>query len=397
YELDQTVHTVTVREGVQETLKITNTPKAGLRIKKIDSVTKLPIYGVEFRLYDFETKKEVGGPYYTDNNGVVDFEGIIDAGRYTIKETEPAPNYIRDDVPKTVEFKEGTYTEIVWENTPLMGQIQITKKSATDNYTNGLPAGTPLADAVFEVYDYKTGNTVDQFITKADGVGVSRPLPLGRYIVKEIKAPIYYSKSDKELDVTLEFSSQILKYEFTNESANLGVTIKKVGPSEVMNGQEIKYDIKTVQNNSSVSLTDFYFRDVVPKEIRLSKIVTGTYNQGGTYKIMFKTNKNDYRVAYDNLSTTTNNVIDMSPAALGIYSDEYITEMMFVFGNVKAGFMQVETPAIYGNVTGNLPNGYQFANKVDIGGKYDGEWVIGNSTWVTTIYNPSSKLPRTGY
>ncbi len=398
YVLDETIHSVTVVPGKQAVLNLENEPMAGLRIKKIDSVTKLPIYGVEFRLYDFETNKEVGGPYYTDNNGIVDFDGIIEAGRYTIKETEPAPNYIRDDIPKTIEFKEGSYTEIVWENTPLMGQIQITKKSASDNYTNGLPQGTPLANAVFEVYDYKTGNVVDQFVTKENGVGVSRPLPLGRYIVKEIKAPMYYSKSDKELDVTIEFSSQILKYEFANESANVGVTIKKVGPSEVVNGQEIKYDIKTVKNDSKVALTDFYFRDVVPKEVRVTKIVTGTYNQGGTYKIMYKTNKNDYRVAYDNLNSTANNVVDMSPAALGIYSDEYVTEFMFVFGNVKAGFMQVETPAIYGNVTGNLPNGYQFANKVDIGGKYQGEWVIGNSTWVTTVYNPNNPtLPRTGY
>jgi hypothetical protein len=45
----------------------------------------------------------------------------------------------------------------------------------------------------------------------------------------------------------------------------------------------------------------------------------------------------------------------------------------------------------------NLPNGYEFANKSDIGGKYGGEWVIGNSTWQTKIFAPAGKLPRTGY
>lgn len=48
-------------------------------------------------------------------------------------------------------------------------------------------------------------------------------------------------------------------------------------------------------------------------------------------------------------------------------------------------------------VLNNLPNVYQFTNKADIGGKYQGEWVIGNSTWLTTIYAVGGKLPKTEY
>jgi uncharacterized surface anchored protein len=48
YELDTTVHSVTVTPGKLATLQVTNTAKAGLRLLKIDSVTKQPIYGVEF-------------------------------------------------------------------------------------------------------------------------------------------------------------------------------------------------------------------------------------------------------------------------------------------------------------------------------------------------------------
>ena len=68
-----------------------------------------------------------------------------------------------------------------------------------------------------------------------------------------------------------------------------------------------------------------------------------------------------------------------------------------MFGTDKAGFAQVEQPQVYMTVLKNLPNGYQFANKADIGGKYQNEWVIGNSTWLTTIYAISGKLPKTGY
>ena len=153
-------------------LQITNTPKAGLRILKIDSVTKQPIFGVEFMLFD--ANNVVVGTYRTDNNGVIDFTGIIPEGRYTIRETRAANGYYLDDMPRTVEFVKGRVTEIRWENTPQMGQIQITKKSGDDNQVNGLPAGTPLSGAVFEVYNLRTGNLIDRFVSGADGRAVSK-------------------------------------------------------------------------------------------------------------------------------------------------------------------------------------------------------------------------------
>ena len=63
---------------------------------------------------------------------------------------------------------------------------------------NGLPAGTALANAIFEAYDYKTGNLVDRFVSGVDGRAASKPLPLGRYIIKEVQAPKYFklSKAD---------------------------------------------------------------------------------------------------------------------------------------------------------------------------------------------------------
>jgi len=401
YELDTDVHSVTVTAGKLATVQLKNKPMGGLRIKKINSVTGQPIYNVEFRVYDFETNKEVGGPYYSDNNGIVDFDGILPAGRYKIIETRPAEGYLRDDIPKTIEFKEGSVTEIEWKNTPNMGQIQITKKSADDNEINGLPKGTVLEGATFEVYAHKSGNVVDQFTTGKDGRGVSRPLPAGRYLIKEVKAPKYYKLSDQVIDCDLEFSTQILKYEFTNESANIGVAIKKVGPIETMVGQQIRYDFKQLQNQSTVPLTDFYVRDVLPANIlRLDKIVTGTYNQSLRYKIMFKTNKNDYRIIADNLSSVENHVIDTSGASLGLHSDEYVTEFMMVFGNVKAGFSYVENPFIFCTVK-SVSNVANFANKADIGGKYGGEWYIGNSTWLTRLtlikIGTPPKYPQTGY
>ncbi|MCL2773474.1 MAG: SpaA isopeptide-forming pilin-related protein, partial [Oscillospiraceae bacterium] len=399
YELDTNVYNITVLPGKQATLQLTNKPKSGIRLTKIDSISKKPIFGVEFMLLDQNGK--VVNVYYTDDNGVIDFPDTLEAGRYTIRETRPAPGYYADDMPRTVEFVAGQVTQITWENTPELGQIQITKKSADDNQQNSLPAGTLLAGATFEVRDYKSGALVDTITSGLDGRAVSKPLPLGRYTITEVKAPQYYILSDMELDVEIEFATQIIKREFRDYSANLGVYVKKVGNVEAMPNDTMRYDIKAIQNTSAVSLTDFYFRDVLPiNAVRLTKLVTGTYSQSLKYKIMITTNRGDTRVIADNLSTTKNNVIDCSNASLGLKSDEFVTSFTFVFGTVRAGFSTVETPQIYVKVLPNLPNGFEFANKCDAGGRYDGSFVISNSTWLTTIFNPSpvkKSLPKTGF
>jgi hypothetical protein len=297
----------------------------------------------------------------------------------------------------------------VWENTAQAGQIQITKLSGDDNEINGLPKGSPLAGAVFEVYAYKSGNLLDRFASGTDGRAVSKPLPLGRYAVKEVQAPQWYRISDEPMDIEIEFAAQIVKREFLNYSANTGVKIRKVGNYEAMPGDTIKYDFKELQNTSAVPLADFYWRDALPTEaVRLNKIVTGTYNQSLKYKILVTTNKGDTRVIADNLSTTENHAIDCRGAALGLANDEYATSFTLVFGTVKAGFCKVETPSVYVTVNRGLANGREFANKSDIGGKYSGtgEWIVGASNWVVRTVAPAApiapaapaaKLPRTGY
>jgi uncharacterized repeat protein (TIGR01451 family) len=346
----------------------------------------------------FDSDNKVVGTYTTDNNGVIDFTGILTEGRYTIRETRPAEGYYTDDMPRTVEFKSGKVTEVVWENTPQMGQLQITKVSGDDNEVNGLPKGTPLAGAVFEIYNYKSGNLVDRFISGADGRAVSKPLPIGRYTVKEVQAPAWYKLSTETLDIEVEFATQIIKREFQNFSANTGVKIRKVGNYEAMPGDTITYTIKEIANTSIVPLTDFFWRDIVPTDAaRLTKIVTGTYNQSLKYKVVITTNKSDTRIIADNLSTTQNNVIDCRNAALGLSNDEYVTSFSLIFGTVKAGFTKVTEPQVFMTVKTGLANGCQFANKSDAGGKYGSEWVVGASSWVTTVYAKPVKLPRTGY
>jgi uncharacterized repeat protein (TIGR01451 family) len=346
----------------------------------------------------FDTSGNVVGTYYTDNSGIIDLSGELAAGVYTLRETRPATGYYGDDTPRTVRFTAGQVTEVKWENTPQLGQIQITKKSADDNEINGLDAGSPLEGAIFEAYEYKSGNLVDRFVSGTDGRAVSNPLPLGRYTVKEVQAPQWYALSDETLDVTIEFATQIIKMEYLNYSANTGVTIRKTGNIEAMSGDTIRYDVKEARNTGTTPLTDFYWRDTIPTDsARLTKIVTGTYNQSLKYKVMVTTSKGDTKTIADNLSTTKNNIVDCSAAAIGLRSDEYVTTVTLVFGKVKAGFSIVEQPQVYLKVQPNLPNKYEIVNKTDIGGKSGTEWIVGNSTWKTSVYAKQSKLPRTGY
>lgn len=398
YKADLESRKVVLGESGFVKVEIENDPLCGLRLKKIDSVTGKGIYGVEFALYDKNGK--IVGNYFTDNKGIIDFDAELPEGRYTIKEITPADGYYADDTPRTVELRAGKITEITWENTSQAGQIKIKKVSGDYNETNALPKGTALQGAIFEIYDYKTGNVVDRIETDYYGIANSKPLPLGRYIIKEVQAPAYYKINPEEIDITIEFATQILNITVEDYAANVSVAIDKVGPYEVMQGQPAIYTIKNVRNSSSVPLNDFYWRDLIPTSAgTLDKIITGTYNMQGRYKVVATTSAGNTRVLADNLDTTKNNVVFCSPAAVGLSSGEYITSVSLMFGTVQPGFTQVLDAQIYMNVKKNgLPSGYTFANKADVGGKYGNEWATSNATWVTMVYNPTAtKLPKTGW
>ena len=394
FKLDETPQYFTIKDNETTTLTVTNKPFSGILIHKIDSITKKGIYGVTFLLYD-STNTPVG-QYTSDNSGYVYIEDITTAGRYYLRELENE-GYITDTQMKTVYVKPSETTLVEWENTPITGQIQITKKSADYNSTNGLPAGTLLEDAVFEIYD-KASNLVDTIKSDSRGLAVSRQLPLGRYTIREIKAPANYGVNSTDLTAYLEYEGQIVRFEVTNKALATGVSITKTGPAEVMAGQPVRYVLSGIANTSNVRLENFYWRDTLPAEVRLDKIVTGTYNFSGTYKITYRVNGGEPQTLADNLSTQKNYTLAASAVALGLASNERVTEIMFVFGQAPGGFAQVEKPMLYCNAVSGLKS-TSFVNKADVGGTYDSVWVQAVSRWVTKVYGKPvvTKLPRTGY
>ena len=396
FHMDDTPHYFEVENGETTTLQVENTPVSAILIHKTDSATGEGIYGVPFILYD-STNTPVG-QYTSDNEGYVLIEGL-EAGRYYLRELENE-GYVPDTEKKTVYVESGETTEVEWENTPITGQIQITKTSADYNSVNGWPAGTPIPGTEFEIYNARTGNLVDTVETDKNGVASSRPLPLGRYKIVESKAADFYGLDKTPIEVEIEFEGQIVKAAMTNKGLYTNVSIQKTGYVEVMPGQQIRYDFGGIGNNSTTSLTSFYWRDTLPGQaVRLDKIVTGTYNVPGNYRVVYKTNLSGstWRTLADNLSTQQNYVLDASRAALGLASNEYVTEFMVSFGVVPANFRQVEAPQVYATVYAWLTGGSQFVNQADVGGVYNGQWIMATSRWVTKVYKPAEPLPRTGY
>ena len=396
FQLDNTPIYFTVEDGKTTTKTVPNKAISGILIHKVDSATGEGIYGVSFILYD--SGNNPIAQETSDDRGYVRFENLT-AGRFYLRELENE-GYIPDTQKKTVYVKSGETTEIEWKNTPITGQIQIVKTSADYNSMNGWPAGTPIPNTVFEVYNARTNRLVDTIKTDKNGLAVSKTLPLARYKIVESKAAEFYGLDKTPIEVEIEHAGQIVKASMTNKSLYTNVSIKKTGYVEVMPEQLVRYNFTGIANNSTTALESFYWRDTLPvKAVRLEKIYTGTWNIPGNYKIVYKTNLSgdNWRTLADNLSTSKNYVLDASPAALGLASNEYVTEFMAAFGIAPSNFRQVETPRVDCKVLSKLTGGTQFVNTSDAGGVYNGQWIMATSRWVTRIYAPSKPLPRTGY
>lgn len=406
YLLDSTPQKVEVKKGETKTFEFENTASASMLIHKIDSVTRKGIQGVKFVVYD--SSMTPIGEYKSDDQGYVHLNKTLEDGKYYVREIVAAEGYILDNKVKSFTVLAGDTAMIEWENTSELGQIQVIKTSEGYSSVNGLPAGTPLSGAIFAVYD-KQNNVVDKFQTNENGIGSSKKLPLGIYTVKEVQAPANYGLNPTVFTADIEFAGQVVKLNVTDPVITAGVSIKKTGYAQTMNNNVMRWTVSGVRNDSTTSLQSFYWRDTLPTDaVRLTRLVTGTYSTTQTYKVTFTTNLNSqWRTAYDNLSTAKNYTLDMSSAALGLASNEYVTQFMLSFGIVPAGFHQLTNATVDAQTLYALTNGYKFTNKADVGGLLGGNWVQSIARWTTSVYShyvpakpaapKSPKLPRTGY
>ena len=130
--------------------------------------------------------------------------------------------------------------------------------------------------------------------------------------------------------------------------------------------------------------------------VKPTKLVTGTYNQDLKYAIYYKTNKNEYRLLRDNLSTKTNNYIDFSN--LELEKDEYVMDFKAEFGKVDVGFTSIEKPQLFVKVKSSVKNDDIFTNKTKVDGYHKTYYVWDEDDHTTEVYEKKLevKLPRTG-
>lgn len=398
YKLDSEAKEVEIKDGKRTTLKVENDPMSSVLIHKIDSVTGEGIPGVKFLLYDSDN--EPIGQFETDDEGYIWIRKELPEGKYKLRELEPAEGYISDNSEKTFYVQKGRTTEIEWENTPEVGQIVITKRSSEFNELTGLPAGSPLSGAVFEIYN-TTGNLVDKISSGSNGVAASKGLPVGVYTIKEVSAPRYYALNDKTLLAEIRHNGDIVRFEVLNSSISLNLTVQKKGPNAASPGQTIQYDIYEVQNGSTGTLENFYIHDRIPTDAtRALKIVTGTYSERMYYKITYKTNYRDYRVLAENLLTKNSYEYSLHPNVLGLANGEYVTDVRLEFPKASPGFKMLENMSVFCQVIPNMPKDYRIVNRADVGGRYGNEWESAKTSWNTTVWTvntPPVTLPKTGY
>lgn len=404
YRLDSTPQNVIVKAGELTTVEFQNEKLASIRIKKIDAVTKKGIYGVRFLVKD--EANNLIGEYSTDQDGYIELRDILTDGKSEIKlkveEIAAAQGYVLDSTVRTLRIRRGETTELVVENTPVLGQIQVVKKSSQDNPVTNQLKGSLLQGAVFEVENAETGRIVDTIASDSRGIAASNPLPLGRYFVREIKAPRFYQLNTQKVEVKLKVEGDVVRIEMYNDAASIKTSIKKTGNYTVDAGDNMRYDITNVANQSNVPLDNFFWHDRIPTNaVRVGTITTGTYNARVWYKITYKTNKNGYRVLADNLLSTNRYSFKVDSGSLKLAIGEYVTDIRYEFGAVPARFKMTEKATVYVYVPPYMANGYNITNRVDCGGSYQGEWDSSTSAWVTRIHRApiytKPTLPKTGY
>ena len=195
YLLDDTPKQATIKSNEVTTVEFLNQPLGGLRIVKLDSVTKKPLEGVQFKVtYDDGSyvpdeggKLSSNGIYRTDKNGEILISDIV--GTLVVTETQTIPGYVIDEETRsqTVVVNANDLQTLTFYNRPA-GGLQIIK---SDEDT-----GARIGGVRFEIRKIN-GEILGTYTTDRNGVISIPGAESGWYTITELKAADGY-----ELDAT---------------------------------------------------------------------------------------------------------------------------------------------------------------------------------------------------
>lgn len=228
--------------------------EAKLKIVKKDDESKKPVLkkGTEFKVYDLDRKKYVEQvttypttvvhkSYFTDETGYLILPQNLDAGHYRIEEVT-APdgytlneNYYEVSVASDTAYQMDSISgdviiEVVYENHPVKGELQIVKKGEIlEDFDKDFSyQEINLSGAVFDLYaaediytadaqkdeqgnrilEYAEGTKVATLTTDQEGKASVSDLPLGTYELVEITAPEGFVKNPEPQKVTFKYEDQ---------------------------------------------------------------------------------------------------------------------------------------------------------------------------------------------
>lgn len=254
---------------------INNAPyEALIEIVKKDAETGkiIPAAGIGFKVRNTDTGEyivqHINYPtptdidiYYTDVSGKLMMPEKLPYGNYEIIEQCTAYGYVLDSAP--IAFKvDGEKTVVTVEkfNMPQKGIIRITKSGEifasaveTDGVYSLVFADKNLAGATYEItaavdiitpdgtLRYAKGTVVDTVTTDENGTAESKALYLGKYTVRETKAPYGMVLNSTPKTVELTYAGETVDVtetaaEFYNERQKAALSLAKIlGKDETFN------------------------------------------------------------------------------------------------------------------------------------------------------------------
>lgn len=240
--------------------------KSAVEIVKKDAETGkiIPAAGIGFKVRNTDTGKFVVqhityptpadiDTYYTDITGKLMLPEKLPYGNYEITEQCTAYGYVLNTEP--VAFKiDGSKTVVTVEkrNMPQKGIVNISKSGEvffsaveSDGVYSFVFADKGLAGAVYEItaaediitpdgtLRYAKGTVVDTVTTDENGSAASKPLYLGKYTVRETKAPYGMVLNDEAKSVELTYAGETVEVtetaaEFYNERQKAMLSLEKL-------------------------------------------------------------------------------------------------------------------------------------------------------------------------
>ncbi|TCW58210.1 LPXTG-motif cell wall-anchored protein/choice-of-anchor A domain-containing protein [Bacillus thuringiensis] len=209
YELLKDKIAVKIEKDTVVEIKIGNKklpdPMGKMKLIKVDTSDKnKKLAGAKFHIED--SNKKVVGELITDGQGEA-ISKELPIGNYTLVEVEAPQGYelLKDKI--AIKIEKDTVVEIKIGNKKLpdpTGQFEIEKVDDKD-------INLKLKGAIFQVLD-KEGKEVTRLTTDEKGKGISNQLVLGKYTIKEIKAPNGYMllRDPIEIEITEAVRTQKL-------------------------------------------------------------------------------------------------------------------------------------------------------------------------------------------